>query len=288
MAGEISSQPPGSASQSSHDGAECIPGSAAEESPQRDTAQLSADRQRSLAQLSEGIVWTTTPDGRQEKELPEWQAFTGQTREGVAGFGWAEAIHPDDRDFTIERWQESIATGRTFEIEHRLRRWDGVYRDMLVRSVPVRDAEGSVREWIGVHTDITERKQLENALRQREQELTEAHRIAMLGTWHWTLADDSVTWSDEVYRVFGWDPKTATPGYTGLAQLHPPESRARLEVAVKRAIETGEPYVLDVEITRPDGTTRWITARGEVEAWADGKPVKLRGTIQEITERKLA
>jgi len=245
-------------------------------------------RFRSLAEVSDAIVWTTAPDGEQKKDSPEWEAFTGQRREEIAGFGWADAIHPEDRDLTIRRWTESVATGKTFEVEHRLRRRDGVYRHMLARGVPLRDSAGKIVEWVGVHSDVTERKQLEEALRQRERELTEAHRLAKLGTWHWTLAEDSVTWSDEVYRVFGLDPASKPPGYKELALLHEPDSRARLHAVVQRTLESGEPYSLDVEILLEDGTTKWVTARGEVEEWIDGRPAKLRGTIQEITERKLA
>jgi PAS domain S-box-containing protein len=249
---------------------------------------LEEGRFRSLAQVSEEIVWTSAPDGEQKKDAPEWEAFTGQRREEVAGFGWADAIHPEDRDLTIRRWTESVATGKTFEVEHRLRRRDGAYRNMLARGVPLRDASGKIVEWVGVHSDITERKLLEEALRQRERDLTEAHRLARLGTWHWTLADDEVTWSEEVYRVFGFDPALPPPGYEALALLHEPDSRTRLHAAVQRTLESGEPYALDVEILLEDGTNKWITARGEVEEWIDGRPGKLRGTIQEITERKLA
>jgi PAS domain S-box-containing protein len=259
----------------------------AQDAAGRTSLALLEGRFRCLAQVRDEITWTSGPDGRQDRELPEWQAFTGQSREEVEGFGWANAIHPEDREYTIERWQEAIRSGRTFEIEQRLRRKDGVYRHMLVRAVPVRDDSGQIAEWVGVHSDITERKQLAESLRQRERDLTEAHRIARLGTWSWNIADDTVVWSDEVYRVFEIDPALPAPGYGQIAALHPPDSRAELAAAVRRAVEIGEPYALDVELFLPSGKKKWITSRGEVETWIDGKPAKLRGTIQEITERKL-
>ena len=136
-------------------------------------------------------------------------------------------------------------------------------------------------------SSIDSNEQLARALQERERELREAYRIAKLGTWHWTVSDDVVTWSEEVYRIFRYDPALPPPTYEQLALLHAPESRARLDAAVNATLETGEPYELDVEIILPDGRTRWLCACGEVESWADGKPVKLRGTIQEITDRKL-
>lgn len=125
-------------------------------------------------------------------------------------------------------------------------------------------------------------------LRQRERELLEAHRIARLGTWRWILATDTVIWSEEVYRAFGRDPNLPPPSYAEHPETFTPESWARLNQAVAGAIETGAPYALDLEIKPPSGPNRWITVRGEVEAYENGKVSHLRGTMQEITERKRA
>ena len=129
---------------------------------------------------------------------------------------------------------------------------------------------------------------LEASLRERERELEEAHRIARLGTWRWVRATDVVTWSEEVYRVFGLDPKEDAPSYDELRKFHSEESRTRLEAAVYRAITEGKPYELDIELKLPEGLTRWMMARGEVESFVDGEAAVLRGTIQDITERKLS
>jgi len=129
---------------------------------------------------------------------------------------------------------------------------------------------------------------LEASLRERERELEEAQRIARLGTWRWVRATDTVTWSEEVYRVYGLDPKLPPPGYEAIRDRHAPGSRGNFEAAVLNAIVTGEAYELDVELMMPDGSTRWIIARGEVEAYVDGEVAVLRGTLQDITERKIA
>jgi PAS domain S-box-containing protein len=127
---------------------------------------------------------------------------------------------------------------------------------------------------------------LEASLRERERQLMEAHRIARLGTWRWECATDRVTWSEEVYRAFGLDPKQPPPGYESLRAMHEPASGRRLQKAVAHTLATGEPYELDLEIQAADGSARWLIARGEVEVYAGGKPAVLRGTIQDITERK--
>ncbi len=129
---------------------------------------ISESRYRSLIKASTNIVWTADADGNSFGEFPEWAAFTGQTREEMDGLGWVNALHPDDREASLRAWQTAIRTDTVMEVEERLRRHDGVYRHMAVRAVPVRDAAGRTVEWVGTHTDITERKQAE-ALRRRAE-----------------------------------------------------------------------------------------------------------------------
>ncbi len=129
---------------------------------------------------------------------------------------------------------------------------------------------------------------IQSLLLQRERELTEAQRIAKLGTWRWVRATDTVTWSAEVYRIYNWDPARPPHGYGENRGVYTQESWARLHAAATRAIETGEPYELDVEMPQPDGTSRWIAVRGEVESWSGDQAAVLRGTLREITERKRA
>jgi PAS domain S-box-containing protein len=247
---------------------------------------LSEERYRSLIGAMAAIVWTTTPEGKQVNNIPEWQEFTGKTREEVAGFGWAEAIHPEDRERTERLWGEALEAGSTFELEHRLRRHDGVYRIMQVRAVPVRDASGEIVEWVGMHSDVTEQRDLELALQRREMELREAHRIAHLGSWWWDVESDTVSWSDVVYQIFERSPDLLPPTYEELAKYHTEESWARLNSAVGQALALGKSYELDVEIQVGSGQRKWVAARGEVEAYANGKVARLRGTIQDVSERK--
>jgi PAS domain S-box-containing protein len=128
-----------------------------------ETAALrrSEDRFRSLAQASAQIVWTTTPDGEMRGEQPSWSDFTGQTRESYGGAGWFNAIHPEDREETARIWEETLGKRTSAEFQHRLRRHDGQFRKCVVRVVPVLDRDSSVREWVGTHTDISERSRIE-------------------------------------------------------------------------------------------------------------------------------
>ncbi len=123
--------------------------------------QESETRYRTLVAATAQIVWTNTPDGEMKGANADWGAFTGQSENQYQGYGWTEAVHPDDSLPTVSAWQEAVAACKTFLFEHRLRRHDGEYRIFSIRAVPVLEDSGAIREWVGVHTDITERKALE-------------------------------------------------------------------------------------------------------------------------------
>lgn len=141
---------------------------------------------------------------------------------------------------------------------------------------------------VGVFRDITERRLSESVLRQREAELNESQRVAHIGSWDWDAVTDTIWWSDEYYHIYNHDPRQPTPNYAEHLKVYTAESAGRLDAAVKRAMETGEPYEVDLELANPTVTARWIVARGEAKRDAGGRIRGLRGTAQDITDRKRA
>lgn len=139
---------------------------------------------------------------------------------------------------------------------------------------------------IGTHTDITSRKRVEIALQERQSELNEAQRLARIGSWHWIPETDTVTWSEELYRIAGLDPKSSAISYREHHTLYTPESWDRLQKAVSETLKNGTEYSVELELVRPDGTKRWVVANGEAERDLQGAVVSLRGTVQDITDRK--
>jgi PAS domain S-box-containing protein len=134
-----------------------------------------------------------------------------------------------------------------------------------------------------------EKKEAEGIIRENEAELREAQRIGHFGNFDWDARTDVIKWSDEYYRIYGFKPGTKPPGYEEHLKTYSPETAAQLDAAVKNSMQTGEPYVVDIEqVVRPDGLKKWITARGEVKRDKNNKIIGLRGTAQDITERKLA
>jgi two-component system sensor histidine kinase/response regulator len=137
----------------------------------REAIKRSEQRYRSLVAASAQIVWLTDAECRVTADLPEWRAATGQTFEEIAGYGWLQAIHPEDQERAADLWRWALETKTPYENEHRLRMADGNYRNFSTRGVPVLEADGRIREWIGTSTDITERKQAEDVLRRAQEEL---------------------------------------------------------------------------------------------------------------------
>jgi PAS domain S-box-containing protein len=138
----------------------------------------SEQRYRSLVRASSQLVWTCDGDGYLKHEVEDWQLFTGQTAEKVRGWGWANAVHPEDRDKTLKAWQHSMETKSIFAVDYRLRRNDGTYRVMQTRGVPVLDNTGQVMEWVGMCTDLTDQRLAEEQ-RRRNEKLAVAGRLAL-------------------------------------------------------------------------------------------------------------
>jgi formate hydrogenlyase transcriptional activator len=136
--------------------------------------------------------------------------------------------------------------------------------------------------------DITERLRAEEALRERRQALSEAQRVAKVGSWEWDPTTDVVTWSDEMFRIMGRDPALPVPGYHEQEPHFTPASWQRIKSAVDEALRNGTPYELELQMIRDDGNLVWTNARGEVLHDAKGKIIKLRGTFQDIEESKQA
>ncbi len=129
-----------------------------------ETLRHSEERYRSLVIATAQIVWTTNAAGDVTEDIPTWRNFTGQKLEDILGRGWLNAIHPKDRHKTSEIWSHAVATRCIYQTEYRLRRTDGEWRRMSVRGVPVIEEGDTIREWVGLCYDITDRKKAEEAI----------------------------------------------------------------------------------------------------------------------------
>lgn len=130
---------------------------------------------RQLADAMPQMVWSTLPDGSHDYYNAQWYAFTGVAEGSTDGDGWNDVFHPDDQARAWEAWQDSLATGRKYEIEYRLRHYSGEYRWTLGRALPICGPDGEIVRWVGTCTDIDAQKRMaeQNEILTREL----SHRI---------------------------------------------------------------------------------------------------------------
>jgi PAS domain S-box-containing protein len=134
--------------------------------------------------------------------------------------------------------------------------------------------------------DITERKKIEDELRVRQKQLSDSQKVARLGSWEWNIRENKITWSDELYIIFGIKPNEFKATYEAFLYMVHPDSRETVDSAIKESLATKKPYHVEARIIRPDSTEWIMEARAKVICDEAGNPVLMSGTAQDVTERK--
>ncbi|MBV8438605.1 MAG: PAS domain S-box protein [Silvibacterium sp.] len=256
----------------------------AEEAARRSEKQL-----RDVIETIPTLVWIARPDGSTEFANRRLVEYTGLSQAEAAGSGWELAIHPDDLDRYLRNWRASVASGEPFEEEMRLRHADGEYRWFLSRAVPLRDNQGKILNWYGVSTDIEDRKQAKEALERSEAYLAEAQKLTHTGSWafHGTATAASY-WSEENFRIWGFDPQGGFPTREMIEQRMHPEDRDRARKTGVQAVAAKTDWEGEFRIVLPDGTVRHIHGLGHPVLSAAGELLEAVGTHVDVTERKHA
>jgi PAS domain S-box-containing protein len=200
---------------------------------------------------------------------------------------WTTRVHPDDLGRVTEQIHQTIESGeQSWTQEYRFRRADKTYAVVCDRGYLVRSTEGKLVRMLGSMMDITERRQMEEDLRANEKQLAEAQRIAHIGSWSWDVTSNKITWSDELYRIFGIQPQEFGATYEAYFSYVHPEDRELVRNMIERALREKSFPEYDNRIIRPDGSVRVVQAKGIVISNSDGVPVRMNGTTQDVTERK--
>jgi PAS domain S-box-containing protein len=131
--------------------------------------RTSEERYRSLTAATSQMVWTTNGDGLVVEDSSSWRAYTGQSWEQYRHWGWTDALHPEDRERSVQAWRKAIKSDSVYQVQYRLRGADGCYRYFLARGMPVRGQDGTVREWVGACMDITDREIATRTMTERTQ-----------------------------------------------------------------------------------------------------------------------
>ena len=164
--------------------------------------RLSNERFRAAVDAVKGVLWTNNAIGEMEGEQPGWAALTGQTYEEYRGFGWSDAVHPDDTQPTIDAWKKAVAEKKPFIFEHRVKRHDQEWRHFSIRAIPVFYGD-EIGEWVGVHTDITDQKNAERQLIEQSAQLEAVYQAMNDGVLVFNMQGEAVLVNEAAARIVG-------------------------------------------------------------------------------------
>jgi PAS domain S-box-containing protein len=247
------------------------------------------DLYRSLVDASTDGLWIFDLDGVTTWANARMAELLGLPEERLLGFRAEDALDAEGR----RQFREHLAAMARGEagqenVESKLVRPDGTEIWTLVSWGPLLDADGKRTGWLHRITEYTDRKELVETLRDREQQLATAQAIAHVGSWSWDVATDTVTWSDELYRMYGLDPAEHDATYEGFLNRIHPDDRRRVRGLVEATFAGTDEFAFDARIVRKDGEVRWIRGLGRVQRNPDGSPRTMGGTSQDITDLKRA
>jgi len=243
----------------------------------------SENRLHSLIEATSDLIFRMNPEGTLMEQLGGKSLLGDVSGES----DWIEGfVAPADSANVRETVNAAVAAHQPIEIEHRYIRPDGSIGWLYSRAVPVFGEGRVITEWFGMATDITNRLLAERELAHGAQMLRVATEIGKVGLWDWNVESGEVVWSDENFRMQGFEPGSVVPSYASWTDRIHPEDRATVDEAVDRAMKTGEEYIQEYRLVRPDGEVRWLAGRGRFLYGERGEPVRMLGAMIDITLRR--
>jgi len=230
------------------------------------------------------LIHTGRPDGYLDYFNKPWLEYFGVTLDKVVGWNWTAHVHPEDVDGIVAKWRACLATGEIFEYETRVRRADGEYRWMFHCKVPLRDGCGNIVKWYGSSLDIDDRKTAEEAVRRSKAYLAEAQGLSHTGSFGWKVPSGEIFWSDETFRIFGYD-RSVEPTIDSLVQRVHPKDRADVKEVISRAFAGALEFEHAYRLLLPDGRVKHVHAIAHATQNASGDR-EFVGAVTDITERK--
>jgi PAS domain S-box-containing protein len=236
------------------------------------------ERYRALATVNSLCQWRVKPNG----EIIE--SKFGTDADESDSYKWLDAVHPDDRPFVRETWTEALRVGSNTAFSYRLLHNTGAYHWVMCRAVPLKNPDGSVREWVGSTEDIQEIRTAEERLRVNESRLRLALDAGHISTWDYELRTGQIAQSENAADVLGFTCKSVGE----LRSWVHVDDWDKAIAALRLTEETGAPFDSVFRVSQPDGTLRWVQTRGKLLRSARQDPDRIIGICWDVTAAKRA
>lgn len=244
---------------------------------------------RALADNISQLAWMTDAEGWIFWLNKRWFDYTGGSIDEVEGWNWSNLVHPQHRERVVENFRRSMAERRDlWEDTFPLRGKDGNYRWFLTRAQPIRDESGLILRWFGTNTDVTERLEVEEALRYSQLRLQIAMGAASLGTFDHNLLTGTLHWDSQCREILGVSPDEPASVEKLLSLVHP-ECREQLERDLEYYWSHAGCFEYEYRILPADGSPeRWLHTSAQTISASndDSRPIRLIGALRDITAEK--
>ena len=254
----------------------------------RKKIEESQERFQAAVSAVEGIVWTNNAKGEMQGDQFGWSSLTGQSYEEYQGYGWAQAVHPDDKQPTIDAWNEALRERRNFIFQHRIKGRDGNWRHFSIKAVPLFNDDGSISEWVGVHTDVTEQYKAEKAVKESENRFRQMAELMPQKVWTADAKGNKNYFNKTLLDYAGYSFEELEGD--GWQKIIHPEDWEIDKIKWEKSISTGQDYDVENRLLRKDGKYLWHLTRavalkdetGEIKMWVGAKT-----EIQKIKEEEV-
>ena len=252
-----------------------------------EAAMLASERNLiSIINTIPTAAWSARPDGYCEFTNQRWLDYAGMTEEEAQGWGWRAAIHPDDAQQLMGYWQSCLASGAPVDTEARMRRSDGTYRWFLFRANPLRDELGNIVKWYGTNIDIDDRKCAEDKVRRSEAYLEEAQQLTRIGSFSWRVEADEIAWSEQLYRIYGFEPGSPLTFERIKDRIHP-DDFAIMNLVAEMAQMAVSDFEFEYRLLMPNGSVTYLHSIAHAIRDQKGQSEYI-GAVQDVTQRKIS
>jgi PAS domain S-box-containing protein len=259
-----------------------------EQKKAEESAAEAANRFRAIFEATPDCVCVLGPNGILTSVNPAAvKLCAAKSADELIGQPLASHVAPGDRDACVAAISRAF-TGEGVELRLQMLTLSGATRWLDTRLQPIRDDGGRIVAVLGLLRDSTAIHDTENALRRSQRHLVEAQAIAHVGSWEWNILDGANIWSDENYRLFGYEPGSVQPSHQQWVDSLHPEDRQRVLDFVQAALDGTEAYDIEYRVIHPGGQVRHVHCRGDVYRDGAGKAIRMAGTAMDITDRHRA